>query len=279
MDKKEFNDFFKPYSKNVDNANKHGFWKLSDALIMQIIKDNIPNHINESFVIFDAGGGTGRWVCDLSKVYKSRFIVYDLSSDMLDKAKENIKNANIENRVKFVEGDLKNIKDIKSESVDYIVSIYSPISFIYEKEKVFGELFRVLKKGGKIIIMGHGFYNAIASKINNYYASGKELEKLDNEQMIKWGKYVPKLNVFSKETMEGGLIQVGFSIDKTYGVPVFVQPGLEDFDPENVTKSRISIALEKKDFFKKVFELEMRYNSQPTTSNRGMNIFTVASKN
>jgi len=279
MDKKEFNDFFKPYSKNVDNADKHGFWKLSDALIMQIIKDNIPNHINESFVIFDAGGGTGRWVCDLSKIYKSKFIVYDLSSDMLDKAKENIKDANIENRVKLVRGDLKNIKDIKSESVDYIVSIYSPISFIHEKEKVFGELFRVLKKGGKIIIMGHGFYNAIASKINNYYANGKELEKLDNEQMIKWGKHVPKLNVFSKETMEGGLTRAGFSPDKTYGVPVFVQPGSEDFDPENVTKSRISIAFEKKDFFKKVFKLEMRYNSQLTTSNRGMNIFTVASKN
>ena len=278
MNKKEFDIFFKPYSKNVDNANRHGFWKLSDALITQIIKDNIPVKINKDSVILDAGGGTGRWVCDLSKIYKSKFIVYDLSRDMLEKAEDNIRKANIENRVKLIEGNLKNMEGLESESIDYIVSIYSPISFVYEKERVFSELFRVLKKHGKIIIMGHGFYNAVASKINNYCANTKELEVLDNEKMIKLGEHVPKLNIFSKETMEDNLKQAGFSLDKTYGVPIFVQPGSEDFDSDNAKKSRISVALEKKDFFKKIFELEMKYNSQPTVANRGMNIFSVAIK-
>lgn len=278
MDKKEFNIFFNSYSKNVDNAKRHGFWKLSDALITQIIKDNISVEINEDEIVLDAGGGTGRWVCDLSKIYKSKFIVYDLSSDMLEKAKENIKNADIENRVELIEGDLKNIESLKSESINYIISIYSPISFIYDKEKAFSELFRVLKKGGKIIIMGHGFYNAVASKINNYCADTKELEVLDNEQMVKWGEHVPMLNVFSKEIMENDLKRAGFSLAKTYGVPVFAQPGPEDFDPENIKKSKISSALENKNFFNKIFELEMKYNNLPTIANRGMNIFTTAEK-
>lgn len=278
MNKEEFDIFFKHYSKNVDNANRHGFWKLSDALIMQIIKDNIPVEINKDAVVLDAGGGTGRWVCDLSKIYKSKFIIYDLSREMLEKAKDNIRSANIENRVKLIEGDLKNMGILESESIDYIVSIYSPISFIYDKEKAFSELFRVLKKDGKIIIMGHGFYNAIASKINNYCANIKELEVLDNNQMIKWGERVPKLNVFSKETIEDNLKQAGFSLDKTYGVPIFAQPCSEDFDPENEKKSGISSALEKEDFFKKVFEFEMKYNSQSTIANRGMNMFAVATK-
>jgi ubiquinone/menaquinone biosynthesis C-methylase UbiE len=278
MDKKEFDNFFKPYSKNVDNANKHGFWKLSDSLVTQIIRNNISVTIGEDAVILDAGGGTGRWVCDLSKTYKSKFIIYDMSRDMLEKAKENIRNANIENRVKLIEGDLKSMQSLESESIDYIISIYSPISFVYEKEKVFSELFRVLKRGGKTIIMGHGFYNALASKINNYCADAEELEVLSNEQMVKWGEYVPKLNVFSKETIENDLKQAGFSLDKIYGVPVFVQPGQEDFDPKNVAKSKISAMLENEDFFNKVFELEMKYNSQPTIANRGMNMFAVAVK-
>lgn len=278
MNKEDFDIFFKHYSKNVDNANRHGFWKLSDALIAQIIKDNIPVEINKDAVVLDAGGGTGRWVCDLSKIYKSKFIIYDLSKEMLEKAKDNIRNANIENRVRLIEGDLKNMRSLESESIDHIVSIYSPISFIYDKEKAFKELFRVLKKDGKIIIMGHGFYNAIASKINNYCANIKELGVLDNNQMVKWGEHVPELNVFSKETMEYNLKQAGFSLDKTYGVPIFAQPGSEDFDPENEKKSRISSALEKEDFFKKVFELEMKYNSQSTIANRGMNMFAVAIK-
>jgi len=278
MDKKEFDNFFKPYSKNVDNANKQGFWKLSDALIKQIIKDNISTEINESSVILDAGGGTGRWVCDLSQIYKSKFIIYDLSADMLEKARENIKKAKIEERVTLVEGDLKNMENMDSESVGCIVSIYSPISFIDEKEKVFNELFRVLKRGGKMIIMGHGFYNAVASKINNYRADAKELEQLDKEKIVKWGESVPRLNVFSKEILEKDLKRAGFLVERTYGVPVFVQPGQEDFDSENIKKSDISLALEKESFFKKVFDLEMKYNSQPEVANRGMNIFVVASK-
>lgn len=279
MNKKEFDNFFKPYSRNVDNANKHGFWKLSDALITQIIKDNIPVEIDDKAVILDAGGGTGRWVCDLSKIYKSKFIVYDLSKDMLERAEENIKNAGIEGRVELIEGDLKNMEKVKSDSIDFMISIYSPISFIYEKEKAFSEMHRVLKKGGKIIIMGHGFHNAIFSKINNYCAGAEELEALEEEKKVKWGDYVPKLNVFSKEIIEDDLKQAGFALNKTYGVPVFVQPGPEDFDPENVKKSRISEALEKADFFDKVFELEMKHNNQPTVANRGMNIFSVAIKN
>lgn len=214
MDKKEFDDFFRSYSKNVDNANKHGFWKLSDAIITQIIKNNISVAIDEKSVILDAGGGTGRWVCDLGKIYKSKFIIYDMSRDMLEKAKENIRNANIGNRVKLIEGDLRNMKSLEAESIDYIVSIYSPLSFVYEKGKTFSELFRVLKKGAKIIIMGHGFYNALASKINNYCANIKELEILENEQIVKWGEHIPKLNIFSKETLENNLKQAGFFFRK-----------------------------------------------------------------
>jgi ubiquinone/menaquinone biosynthesis C-methylase UbiE len=279
MNKKDFNDFFKPYSKNVDNANRHGFWKLSDALIIQVIKDNIPTNISEEKIILDAGGGTGRWVCDLSKVYKSKFIIYDLSKDMLKKAEENVRHFGIKRRVKIIQGDLRKMEKIKSNSVDYITSIYSPISFIREKEKALSEMFRVLKKGGKMIIMGHSFYNAIASKVNNYCTESRELNALDSEKMVKWSPYVPKLNTFSKESLEDDLRKAGFSLGKTYGVPVFAQPGPEDFDPENAKKSKISAALEVEDFFKKVFELEMKYNSMPTVSNRGVNIFTVVSKN
>lgn len=279
MNKKEFDNFFKPYSKNVDSANRNGFWKLSDDLITEIIVKNIPTDLSEGAIILDAGGGTGRWVCNLSRIFKSKFIVYDLSSDMLNKAKKNIENENIESRVRLVEGDLKNMEEIETESVDYIISIYSPISFIYEKEKAFSEMYRVLKKGGKIIIMGQGFHNAIFSKINNFCAESIELDALNNDKMVNWGNHVPRLNVFSKEIIEEDLERAGFNVDKTYGVPVFVQPGPEDFDPENIKKSRISIALEKEDFFNKIFELEMEYNSHPTVVNRGMNIFSVALKN
>lgn len=278
MNQKEFKDFFEPYAKNVDNANSLAFWKLSDGLIMQIIKNNIPAPLSDKELILDAGGGTGRWICDLSKIYNTDFILYDLSEDMLEVAKRNIKKKNIENRVKVFNGSLIDMREISDNSVDYVVSVYSPISFVYQKEKAVGELFRILKKGGRMIIMGHGYYNAIASKINNYTAPANELESLLTESMVKWGSHVPKLNVFSQESMEKMLEDAGFKVISTYGVPVFVQPGPEDWDLNNSKKSRISTALQEKSFFDEVFEIEMKYNHNPKISNRGMNIFTVVEK-
>lgn len=278
MDKKVFKDFFEPYSKNVDSANSLYFWKLSDALVMEIIKRNIPTNLGEDKIIMDAGGGTGRWVVKLSEEYKSNFVIYDLSEDMLAQAEKNITENGISDRVNLVHGDLCDMSQIADNSIDYIVSIYSPISFVYENDKVAKELFRVLRPGGRIIIMGHGYYNALASKINNYVAPANELQKLNDNQRVVWAPHVPELVTYSKETMEELLKSVGFSVISTYGVPVFVQPGPEDFDPENKQHSLISNALADQAFFDKVFEIEMQHNSKVEVSNRGMNIFTVAEK-
>lgn len=278
MNQDEFISFFKPYAKNVDQANSLGFWKLSDLLITEIIKKHIPTDLSKDNRILDAGGGTGRWITELAKIYDANFTLYDLSEDMLAKAKQNIKDAELEDRVEILQGDLTDMSAVEDESVDYIVSIYSPISFVEQKDEAAKELFKKLKKGGVMLMMGHGYHNAIASKINNYQAPAEELKTLDSEMLVKWAPHVPVLSTFSKESMEGLLEGAGFSSVDTYGVPVFIQPGPEDFNPSNTEKSKISKALEDPDFFQTVFEIEMQHNSKPTISNRGMNMFSVVKK-
>ena len=126
--------------------------------------------------------------------------------------------------------------------------------------------------------MSHSYHNALASKINNYRASAEELRKLANKQMVKWAPHVPELVTHSKESIEKLFSDAGFHIQKTYGVPVFVQPGPEDFDPDNKKKSSVSEYLENPDIFKSVFEIEMRFNPSETVANRGMNMFMLAEK-
>jgi len=279
MDQKTFDDFFKPYARNVDKADSvSAFWRLSDALIMEIIKENVGMFCTKDSLVCDAGGGTGRWVVKMSRELSGKLMVYDRSTDMLARAKENIEKAGLTNKITLVRGDLTNMRSIESESIDHIVSIYSPISFIYESGKAASEMFRVLKRGGKILLMGHSYYNALSSKINNYQADSEEIARLAQDYWVKWAPYVPELVTFSKESMEALLISAGFRIEKTYGVPVFVQPGPEDFDPENKKVSTISRYLENPDVFREIFDLEMEHNSKDTVANRGMNIFTVATK-
>ncbi len=279
MKKEIFDDFFKPYSENVDQVDLNSsFWKLSDKIILEIIKKEILVNCNKESLIMDAGGGTGRWIVKMAKETDANFVLYDRSEHMLLKAKSNILSADIVDKVKIINGDLNDIVKISDNSIDNVVSIYSPISFIYEPEKAFKEMYRVLKPGGKILIMGHSFYNAIYSKINNYNALSEEIGVLFNQKIVKWAPHVPNLITYSKETMEEGLNKAGFYSEKTYGIPVFVQPGPEDFNPGNEGVSRISKYLDDVNNFNKIFELEMMSNSLPTVANRGMNIFTLATK-
>lgn len=279
MSKGEFVNFFKPYSQNVDIADNSAFWKLSDRIVREIILKTIPvESIGENSIMMDAGGGAGRWICKLSQDYKCRFLLYDLSDDMLKKAKKNISQSGIQQRVTVMKGDLTDINKVKTESVDNIISIYSPVSFIYNKERATKEMHRILKKGGRLIIMGHGYYNALYSKMNNYFASVKEIRNIEKKYMVKWAEHVPFLNVFSKESMEELLSSAGFKIETTYGIPVLIQPGPEDFDPKNKQRSKISKALENEEYFQNALEIEMMHNSKSTVANRGMNIFTVAKK-
>lgn len=274
----KFQKFFKPYAKNIDAVNQLAFWKLNNEIILKIIKRHIPLNSSRKKIIFDAGGGTGRWVCNLSKIYKTDFIIYDLSRDMLDKAYNNIKKAKIGDRVKIIRGDLINMKKISNSSIDYIISIYNPISFIKEKEKMIGELYRILKKNGKILLMGQGLYNAIFSKITNYQAPAKELKWIERNSKVKWGIHIQDLHVFSRESLEELLRSKKFKILNSYGIPIFVQPGVEDFAENKSNLSKISQALNTKNFYNEVLSLEMKYNFNPELINRGMNILTVAQK-
>lgn len=279
MQKEIFDTFFNPYAKTVDKAaGVSAFWRLSDEIITEIVRREIAPYCTDSSLTMDAGGGTGRWAIKLSGVLKGELVVFDRSVDMLAKASENIGKSNVFDRISIVEGDLTQIDNFADNSVDNVVSIYSPLSFIYEQDKAAKELFRILKPGGRILIMSHSYHNALASKINNYRAGVEELQKLANKQMVKWAPHVPELVTHSKESIEKLFSEVGFHIQKTYGVPVFVQPGPEDFDPENEKKSAVSEYLENPDVFKSVFEIEMRFNANETVANRGMNMFMLAEK-
>ncbi len=225
----------------------------------------------------DAGGGTGRWVVKLASECDSNFIIYDKSEHMLAKAKTNVKSANIDSRVDIINGDLTNMSQVEDDSIDSIVSIYSPISFIYQPKDALKELYRVLRPGGRILLMSHGYHNALASKINGG-ADVNDLKKLYKDKMVKWAPHVPDLLTNSKESLEDKMSSVGFTIISTFGVPVLVQPGLEDFSPTNDGESSISRYLSDPEIFDTIFEIEMDINGKDAVANRGMNMFTLVYK-
>jgi len=107
--------------------------------------------IKEGETIIDLGSGAGFDAFIVSKIVgsKGKVIGIDLSNDMLKLAKKNAKKGNYEN-VEFLKGDIEELP-LDKQIADHIIS-NCVINLSLNKDKVYKEAYRVLKKGGKLSI-------------------------------------------------------------------------------------------------------------------------------
>ncbi len=156
----EDNDYYEIFSIAEDGENK--------------VKDYLEG-IAQDKVVLDAGCGTGKFLPVLER-YAKEYIGIDLSPDQLKKAKDK----SVKDNSVFKECDLSRI-DLENESVDIIVSswVLGTIIDIDERNKCLNELKRVLKKGGKIILIENE-ENSEFEDIRNHF----DKTKLYNEWIL-----------------------------------------------------------------------------------------------
>ena len=134
--------------------------------------------------VLDVGCGTGNFSIKLAKMGLNVTGI-DVSDNMLDVARDKAKKGGLS--IDFINMDARDMI-FEDESFDGVISM-AAIEFIQESEKVLNEMFRVVKKGGKIVIgtinrdskwgelyLGRAFQENSVFK----YASFKTMDELIN---------------------------------------------------------------------------------------------------
>jgi arsenite methyltransferase len=123
----------------------------------------------ETVVDLGSGGGIDVFLTSRRVGQRGRVIGLDMTPEMVQKAKENARKMNLEN-VEFKSGEIESMP-LEDGSVDVIIS-NCVICLSPDKGKVFSEMFRVLRPGGRL---------AIADEV-----ALRPFTKVEREDPAKW---------------------------------------------------------------------------------------------
>ncbi len=137
--------------------------------------------------VLDLGTGDGNLLLHIGKWNREcKLIGIDLSEKMIEVARDNLLKEGLSAR--FLKANMEKI-DLETDSIDYVVS-NGALHHVKDKQSLYSEIFRVLKKGGKLIVID-GF-DILDDEYRNLQ---KELKEKDP---VFWVSYIDDNNRYQE---------------------------------------------------------------------------------
>ena len=97
--------------------------------------------------VLDIGGGRGATACHLARKYGCEVVGVDVVSDMVEAARQRVREEELEHLVDFRMADAH---DLPFEDESFDVVLIECVTTLLERDRAFREFRRVLKKGGYV---------------------------------------------------------------------------------------------------------------------------------
>ncbi len=146
--KEQVREMFDNISKDYDGLNRvisFGIDVKWRKRVVKFLQQKNPKSI------LDIATGTGDLAIALTKTGADRIVGLDLSPQMLDVGKSKVMDKKLQETVEMIVGDSENLP-FDEESFDAITVAFGVRNF-ENLEKGLQEIFRVLKKGGHLVIL------------------------------------------------------------------------------------------------------------------------------
>lgn len=264
-----------------DDVDDQFYWVLSDQFYKSILQKQISRYFKnkKKIKLLDAGAGTGRWTLNFYNLFKKRFkmsgILIDISKNMLEIAEKKFKQLSIENDFEFINGNIENMNDIKDSSMDIAISFYNVLSFVEKPKKAIEEVWKKLKKGGAYVsIVGSKYHSLYFSILTGRF---NELDIIDKKSKVRFNDLMPYMHCFTPDEIKKIFKLVGFKKVLVIGGPNFIYPGMEETFTHGNTNS-IKYKLNRKNIYKKIIEIELKYCDNLDVVGRGNVLMVIAEK-
>lgn len=149
--------------------------------------------MREEMTILDLGIGNGRIECALNLV-KNNFIGIDISSEQLASAEKRMKKAGI--HIKLIKHNIETDIPLNDNSVDVVIS-NATFHHIKNKKRLFSEIFRILKREGKLIffdfyfgVLSQNYLNIISSNSKKFPAIAEKFRESIRKEHSLMPKYL-----------------------------------------------------------------------------------------
>lgn len=252
------------YASRQMQSHYGRFLDLYEACCWHFIKPVLPPIF--SSLILEAGCGTGRWVYYLAPL-GYRFILSDISAEMLAHAKKRVAEANLEEQVlSFRQQDICTMGDHPPESYDMVIALGGVLSLCRDAVKAMEEIFRVLKPGGFAICDAANRYRTALDLVRD-----KEVTQLPD--LLREGIFTRPDGLSDYRFSTSELVELfrgsGLLVHKLAGISPFL-----DYLP---TRAQMEL-LEDDAVYATLLDASLRYAEKPDVVSLSGRLLVVARK-
>jgi ubiquinone/menaquinone biosynthesis C-methylase UbiE len=142
-------EIIRSYTVNADSEDQA---EKGLSLRTQIPREYIKRYIRPSDWVLDAGGGTGINAIMMAGLCRSVTLL-DITPQILDLARRNIRDAGLQDRVDVVEGDVCDLGAFGDGRFSFVVCVGDALSYVLDRRaQAVRELVRVARHGATLIL-------------------------------------------------------------------------------------------------------------------------------
>lgn len=217
---KVFDEYAKGYSSDDFAQPRYNTSRaamsFADDITWHFLKKYLPQ--SKTAKLLDAGGGEGFWTQKLIELGYRHVTLTDISQGMLDEAAKRFARLKIKHHVTLIKSDIADMKELDTESFDYVFSQYDAVSYCMKPAYAVKEMARVARKGAHVIACMDTKFRRVPELIEAGMV--EEAEKL-LRTCISYDFEFPQYNL-TWEELSSYFMQAGLTVLEVIGAPVFM---------------------------------------------------------